>query len=238
MAVTERMRLAIEPTRSITGKVDLAGTPHTLVRVYCAGLDDTSRRFALLAPVARDGSFLLAGAPTTALQIGATVRGHTEFDQYLELQILPPSSASSTGIRLGVPSSDRTVDVLVHSTVTVPLDGVSVILVPGNRSARTMGDLWRLPASGMQDHSAVPVVKSNVPRSVLDRSQPGDFMAHIQHAPLGDVTVCAVSWAGDPVDQAANLRLLSHFSQFAVSCKHIGPSEAVVELDAPPQRRF
>jgi hypothetical protein len=77
-----------------------------------------------------------------------------------------------------------------------------------------------------------------MPGTALNGSQPSDFMAHIQHVPPGEVTVCAVSWVSDPVDQAALVRMWTHVSQSAVSCKHIGPRDGSVELDAPPQARF
>jgi hypothetical protein len=172
------------------------------------------------------------------LQISAAVRGNTGFDLYAEYQTVPPSSASRTGIRLGVAFSARSLDVVVHSAVMAPLDGVSVLIVPGHRPARTIGELSRSMTAGFQEHPAMPVAPGQVPGTVLDGSQPGDFTAHLQHVPLGDVTVCAISWAGDPVDQASLVRLSTHFSEFAVSCKPIGPGDSSVELDAPPQRRF
>jgi predicted Ser/Thr protein kinase len=226
--------LAAEITALHRAIAQLRGQWSATFQLVEAELTDYRARGLLL----RQLRTVIAGAPTTALQIGAVVRGTTEFDSEVEFQTVPPSSASHTGIRISVASSARALDVVIHSAVIATLDGVSVFVVPGHVSARTMGDLSRSTTSSFREYPATPVVPGRLPGTLLDGSQPGDFTAHLQHVPLGDVTVCAISWAGDPADPALLVRLHAHFSQFAVSCKPIGPRDSSVELDAPPQRRF
>jgi hypothetical protein len=142
------------------------------------------------------------------------------------------------GITLGLALSNRAIDVVIRSAVAMPLEGAQVILVAGKQSPKNLGDLLRGQNAATQVHLARPVVGENVPRTVLDKIRPGDLVAHVEHARLGELTVCAVGLNGDLHDPAFVQRLQSHVSQLAIRCEQIGPATSVVELDVPPQQRF
>src|SRR6185295_9965847 len=71
-AIADHVRLVLEPTRTVSGKVNLGTTEHTRVVIGCSTVGDPTGRMAQIAPVAADGSFSLAGVSIGALRIGAT----------------------------------------------------------------------------------------------------------------------------------------------------------------------
>jgi hypothetical protein len=101
-----------------------------------------------------------------------------------------------------------------------------------------MDDLNRLAIKGSLAHFARPVARDSVPRAVLDKIHPGDLLAHIEHAGMGELTVCGFSLVGDWMDPEFQQRALARFSQLSFKCTQIGPDAAVVELLVPPQQRF
>jgi hypothetical protein len=237
-AIADRVRLVLEPTRSVTGKVELGRSPHTRIAVYAASVGDPTGRFAMIAPVARDGTFELAGVPVGAIRLGATARSDNELDERVEFRAFPASPAPLTGVTLPLAWSTRTIDVIVRSAVAAPVDGAEVIVIAGRQTIATIDDFSRLPFTGMQTRFAVPVSGENAPRPVLDQLRPGDLIAHVEHASTGELTVCALSFTGDLMDPEFRRRVQAHFSQLSFKCKPVGPAAAVVVLDVPPQQRF
>ena len=238
-AIADRVRLVLEPTRTLSGQVDLGGVPHTHVEVGCTSARDRSGMFLLFAPVAPDGSFAIAGATTGALSVSVSSQDGHPYDMSAAFQTLPPARDSIAGIRLRVaPASSRTLDVIVRSTVTAPIEGARVGLIPGAHLIRTVGDIVRVTKPGVQSNLAIPVVGQHMPTAVLDKIRPGDLVAHFEHVRPGDMTVCAGGFAGDLLDPGDYQRSAAHLSELVVKCKHIGPDDAIVELAVPPQSRM
>jgi hypothetical protein len=235
IASADRVTLILEPTRSVSGKVDLGGLPYTRALIYGVPAGNFGGGLRLIAPVAPDGSFTLAGAPTTALQIGVTLREAGEFDGHVGFATVPASPAPVTGLTLRVTPSNRTLDVVVRSTIATPIDGAYVGLVAGKHSIATPDDFTRLKTTDLQLHLAMPVIGNDVPGPVLGQIQPGDLVAHFEHAWPGDLTVCAGSYAGDLMDPAAQQRSQARFARLAIKCRPVEPTEAVVLLEVPPQ---
>ena len=237
MAAANHVKLVLEPTRRITGKVELGAIPHTRIGVGAAPVDNPTGRFQMIAPVAPDGSFSLDGATLGALQIGAAVQGE-EFAQHIELQLIPASAAPVGGIVLRFLQSSRAIDVIVRSAVAAPLDGAQVLLVPGRRAIASGADLIHLQESGTQSSSAKPVASEDVPRALRDTVRRDDLVAHIEHVATGDLTVCAIGIPGDTLDPATRQRMLAHLAELTVKCEYIGPTTDVVTVAVPPQPRF
>jgi hypothetical protein len=235
--IADRVKLVLEPTRRVTGKVDLGRTSHTRVDVSVVVVGDPSGSYALVSPVGADGSFAIAGVTTGAFRIGALVRDDTELDEHIDYSDFPASPTPITGVTLELTSSTRVLDVILRSAVAAPLDGALVVLLPGKHEVAGMDDLRRLSIKGSLSHFARPVAR-DVPRAVFDKIHPGDLLAHIEHAGTGELTVCGFSFVGDWTDPEFQQRALAHFSQLSFKCKQISPDAAVVELLVPPQQRF
>jgi hypothetical protein len=238
VAIADRVRLVIAPTRRVTGKVELGRVPHTRVQIYSTIVGDPTGQFSVIAPVAPDGSFELARATVGAIRLGVSTLDDVELNEHVEYRTFPASPAPLTGVVLGLATSNRTIDVIVRSAVAANLEGALVVVFAGRSVIATADDFKRLSTSDVQSHFAMPVVGQNAPRPVLDQIRPGDLAAHIEHAAQGDLTICSLGFTGDWMDPAYRQRLQDHFSQLVFKCKPIGPDVAVVVLDVPPQPRF
>jgi hypothetical protein len=233
----DRVKLVLEPTRRLTGKIELGSIPYTRLQVETRPASSASGSFETIAPVAPDGSFSLDGVTAGALRVGVTVRGEY-FAEPIEPRYLPASTTPVGGIVLRFPQSSRAIDVIVRSAVATPLDGALVLLVPGKRTIASAADLMHLQVPGKQSSVANPVVSEDVPRALRGTVRRGDLVAHIEHASLGDLTVCALGISSDALDPESGQRMLAHIAELAVKCEPVGPTTEVVTVAAPPQPRF
>jgi len=233
--IATHVRLVVEPTRSLSGTVEFGGTPHTRVAVRCEAADDPIGWFPNIAPVAADGSFIIAGAPVGAVRISAWVRD----DGHIKYQTYPASPAPITNLRLAIPSSTRIVDVFVRSTFDIPLNNAQIILLTGKQQIRNTGDLLRVQkTAAVQSSFAKPIIGKNVPKAMANKIRAGDLVAHFENASLDDLTVCAIDIPGDLSDPEYLRRLRAHILQLTLQCEQIGPDTTVVVVTVPPQQRL
>ncbi|HSS01425.1 MAG TPA: hypothetical protein VLM79_30405 [Kofleriaceae bacterium] len=235
--ITDGVRLVLRPTRRVTGRVDLGGTPYTQVSVRCVDADDRGGRFRIVAPLRPDGSFAIEGATTRALKIGIATRGNIGSDGQVELQAFPASRRALTDVELAVPESTRTLDVMIRSAVATRLEGAQVVVVPGRHRFRNFGDIIRAPIARRLDQLARPVLGASDPH-VSDRSRAGDFSAHVEHVPPGELTVCALGFSGDLIYPQVRTILQDHVTELTLDCKRVGPEVHDLVIAVPPQRRF
>jgi hypothetical protein len=231
--IAGHVQLVLEPTRRVTGRVDLAGTPCTRVRVVAEPVDVSALSFHDTAPVGPDGSFALAGVTPGAIRIGVAVRGpgsgHMEFGSILA------SSGQVDGVQLAVATSRRAIDVVIRSAVAAAIDGAEVFVIAGKQQLHDLGEIARLTAN-LYYRRAQPVAGDRLAGPLAGTAHSGDLVAHVEHADPGDLTVCAYS-IPDLLDPAAQRRMTDR-SRITVTCQQIGPDAEVVVLDVSPQPRF
>ena len=235
VAVAERVKLVLAPTRSIAGKVALAGTPATQVTVF-AEQDGATVRFQTIAPVAADGSFSLSGVPLGALRVGVSVREDTGVRSQYEAVV--PASRAAGDLALTVARPTRALDVVVRSAVAAPLEGAGVFVVYGKQQARTVSELMRLPSVDGQERLATPITEGRIPAPLVRMVQHGDLLAQFEHLGAGPLTVCTVSFPGDILDPVVQQRMMSHLAQLALTCKLIDPDATVAVVTVAPQPRL
>ena len=239
LAIADHVRLVLAPTRRISGTVDLRGELHTRVEVTCEPVGGTSGNYHLSAPLAADGTFTLDGVSAGAVQIGLSIGGGSDdIARVAAYTPRPASRAPITDLRLTVPSSTRSIDVIVRSQVATPVDGAQVILFAGRHKLTNVEQIIRIQGHGVQVAFAKPVVGENVPAPVLGKVRPGDLVAHVEHAFPGELTVCAVAFAGDFFDPVALKRLQAHIAELAAHCEPLAPDGTLVVVSVPPQQRF
>ena len=236
--IADHVKLVLEPTRSVTGKVDLARRTASQVAVIAMIAPDPLSMMLMVAPVAPDGSFTLAGAPVRGFEIGAALHGADESDEHLEVQPVPAGTAPVAGLALGLERSQRTIDVILRSTVTAPLEGAEVVVFAGTPRLAKLSDLRRYRGPGLQFRLATPAAGAELSAEIAARVRPGDLVARIAHAGLGALTVCGFGFAGDLADPQFWERLQAHRSQVAMTCAPITPDVRVLVLAVPPQQRL
>ena len=237
--IADHVRLVLEPTRSVSGKVDLGGRSPTRVGVACEPVADRSGRFFTIAPVAADGSFSVAGVTVGAVRIGVSLQDAGTMGAHNEFPLVRPAGAAAlTGILLAVTSSDRAIDVYVRSAVATKLDAAQVILLTGKLQIRNAEDLMRLQTAGTQMYFAEPIADSGAAPAMPDKVRRDDLVAHVQHAPAGELTACAIALTGDMLDPVARQRLIASVSKLTLRCEPIGPAATSVIVAVPPQQRL
>src|SRR5262249_30056254 len=147
LQIADRVKLVLEPTRTISGHIDLAGLPPGRVSVLCRPTDQPPNgRFLMVAPVKPDGSFTIAGVPARAVRIGVYVVELTGIAGGLEFTTYPASPRSLEGLQLTAARPSRIVDVIVRSPVATPIDGAQVFVLPGKIDhLATVDDVIRFP---------------------------------------------------------------------------------------------
>ena len=232
--IADHVRLVLEPTRTISGKLDLASIPYPRVRIVAEPVPPSTGGFAVVAPVAPDGVFTIGHAGVGALRISAIVG--KQFDMSLDSQMIPASFAPVTNLTLSLTSPTRTLDVIVRSAVAAELGGAEVYLLPGKHHVARSEDLRRLQITG--DGFARPVTGYDVPASVRDLIRRGDLVAHVEYARPGNLTACVVNFSGDWLDPAFRQRWQGHLAHLPFKCEPIRPTDTVVVIEVPPQPRF
>jgi hypothetical protein len=245
--IADHVRLVLEPTRTVTGVVELAGHAHTHVRIQCNAIDAPVGALDTIAPVAADGSFVVRGASVRALQIIASNRDHSVIDNNdSEVRVATrtvPGSPDAAEVRLDL-TAKRTIDAVVSSAFATPLFGAPVTVFAGKHRITSPEQIIRLPMAGYW--LAKPADKTNLPDGVRDRIHPGDLVAHIAYSGHADLTLCAVE---APEHQMANTVVLrpgvantmvlrpgpADPSRQRFACEPVGPDATVAELRLPAQ---
>jgi hypothetical protein len=148
---------------------------------------------------------------------------------------LPASPASVDDLALKLAPATRAIDIVVRSSITGALGAASVWVMAGHWQIKTLSDLRRTPVFASPEVHPAPVGDTATPASV-GKVRRDDLFAHVEHLPDGDLTVCAISLpTGAELSQS---QLLAHLDDLVLRCQQIGPGDAAVVLDVPPQRRF
>lgn len=219
--IADHVTLVLEPTRRVSGKVDLAQVASTRVRVYVEAMAAPRGLLAIEAPVAADGSFTLSGATVGALRIGALTCCDEWQGSRTQYIAAPSSRTPVTGVSLSVAPSGRAIDIVVRSAITTTFDSSQVVLLQGRHAIANFRDVVRAPAMGVQWRIASPV-GDDVSPAARDHVRLGDLVAHFDDAGAGDWTACACSPAPDLLDPASRQRVLDHLATVRVKCVHLG----------------
>jgi hypothetical protein len=238
--IADRVRLALEPTRRVTGRLDLAGIPVGSVHLFSADEAVVGGRFVVVAPVAADGAFSLDRVGTGAVRIGVEIDTGWSGEAH-DLATLPASIRPVSDLQLAFEKSDRRVDVVARSAVDAPIDAVEVNVLSGNHAVeriRNLGDLDRIQAASTQSHYAAPQLEEPGPGPLSGKVKAGELVAHFEHVRPGALTVCAYTIGAEPIDSASWERLRDHGERVAVKCAAVGSGENLVVIDVPPQQRL
>nr|HEX4317251.1 serine/threonine-protein kinase [Kofleriaceae bacterium] len=212
------MLLEVGPTRRIAGTVRVAGGDlgHTVVAVGAPG----QRAYAVMAPVAADGSFVIAGAPVGALQIGVLGSVLEGAGWWTPLA----GSGDLASVALDVPAATRTVRVTVRSGVQAQLLSAQVRVFVGAPAIHTLRDMQSYEYSGT---------------AFAQRAGGGGggLVATVQRLPAtGALTACVDGAFHDASDRELQKLVDEHPEEVPVSCAPIPATADAVELETAPAR--
>jgi hypothetical protein len=232
--------IVVHDTRNISGKVALGNVSRTKVFVMIVPKDSQST-LAFMAPLSPDGTFLLKAVPKDNVSV-AVATWSASFDSDVEFHTIPPGGDVSDLRLAPVSGNGRALDVIARSTFASTLDGAQVILIPGRWSFRNVAELNAAHHSKslgqMRSRYARPIVGEGVPEEARGKMQQGDLYAHFDDARAGEVTVCVIGMSGDLTDPATWRKIEAHVKELDVKCMTASPSDRVLVVEAPPQKRF
>jgi hypothetical protein len=237
--VAPHVKLQLAPTRRIAGQVKLAGTSRTKSFVMVQPDHNDVPGYHLLAPLATDGTFALDGAPTSALAIGLAAWAFDRSGSF-EFKKLPASPAAVLDLALTAGSSERTFDVIARSELSTPLDAAQVFVLPGRVQVKTVEELNNHAHSGAHVNVAFakPLVGESGSTAVRAKLKAGDLVAHFTDVEAGEVTACVIGINGDVADPAVWRTITAHSKEVQLRCATAAPGDAVIVVEAPPQKRF
>ncbi|HET9991879.1 MAG TPA: hypothetical protein VFQ65_25295, partial [Kofleriaceae bacterium] len=131
----------------------------------------------------------------------------------------------------------RTLDALVRSKLTTPIETAQIIVFPGKQHFANAGQLNAAAAgTGLGMQFGVHVSGEHVPKPLVSKYRAGDLTAHFTDVPAGDVTVCAVGLPNDLMDREALRKIQAHLDELEVDCEIVdGQADMVVVLTSPPK---
>ncbi|HEX4450395.1 MAG TPA: serine/threonine-protein kinase [Kofleriaceae bacterium] len=232
--IAAKVKLVVGPTRTISGTVPLGGMTNTEPSVIA--MTEIGDAYMVMAPVRADSTFELAGAPTTKFGIALAIDGIASTSMRAT-----PIAAGTEPIKnlvLKPSTSGRTLDVLVRSTVSAPINTAQIVILPGHEHITNVAQLDKSLNAGMSVAFARHVAGEGVPRPALDQYKPGDLWARFTNVDAGDVTVCSLALVDDLMDTEAMHKLQAHFDEIEASCKTIGGDVQVIVVPTAPMKRM
>jgi predicted Ser/Thr protein kinase len=231
----DHLTLALGPTSRLEGRVDLAGEAPTSVAIVVKDLGrPITVRYAMIAPVAADGSFALDGVPRHEVRLFAAVQGLSE--KVLGGTNITVHDPVVNGIAVSLTKSARVVHVLVRNTVNTKLANAEVIVFAGRVSsmnALQMNQQFR----GGRIRWARQLEGEHAPKEIVSAAQPGDLFATMTEVPEGAATACALGLP-ELSDESIERKLTAHLDKVQVICAPIAEDAALVTLLVPPFPRL
>ena len=231
--ITDKVTLTLEPTSRIEGKVDLrdALASHAVIAVVDIRWPPASR-YELIAPIKRDGSFVIEGVPRTKVRLLAGVQN--TMSRTVETKLLTISAPVVTGVEIAVAETHaRSVAIIVRSTVNVASTAAQVWLRPGVVKSTTL-DKFVAAGGGSAIRLAKPP-KDRVP--VIAGIKPGDLVAHME-APAVAASACAVGLPADLDEPQLDRKVRDNLTKIEVRCVSVPPTATSVILEIPPWPRL
>jgi predicted Ser/Thr protein kinase len=235
--IADHVKLVIQPTRRIAGKVELGTTPNTDAMVIVADPDDKSTLSQFMSPLTPDGAFAIDGVPQGSVKLGIAVN-HPDSSSQVAYTVVPASKEPVTGLTISVTSSQRTLDVLARSTLVQPLESAQVVVVPGRVQVATVGELIASEQANMLIRFAHHLTGETAPKEAAQQYRSGDLIAHFTDVPAGQLTACAVGLPSDLQDEVLSNKIRKHRGELEIRCETIDGDAKSVLINTPPTKNL
>ena len=235
--IANNVKLVLQPTRRIAGKVELGNNSNTDATVIVNDPNDKSTFSQFMTPVAHDGTFVVDGVAQTEVKIGLVV-DHPDSASQVTYTTVPASKEPATGLTIGVASSQRTLDVLARSTLSQPLESAQVIVMPGKVQVVTVGDLIASDQPNMLIRFAHHPTGETAPKEAGDLYHAGDLIAHFNDVPAGQLTACAIGLPSDLQDEVLADKVRKHRGELEMRCETVDGDAKSVVIHTPPTKNL
>ena len=232
---TDDVKLAFAPTSRLEGHVDLAGQVAPAVVVSVRDIDlAVPWAYAVVAPVAPDGSFSIDGVPRRAVLLFASVDAVTE--QIFGGTTIVVKEPVVRGLTLSLVKSKRVVHVLVRNTINAKIINAQVVVLAGKVPSMTAKAITQ-ELRGATIQFARQLEGEHVPKQVAAAARPGDLYATATGVPEGVASACALPLP-DLDDDEIGRKALAHLDKIPVICTPIPAHADLVTVEIPPFPRL
>jgi hypothetical protein len=192
------------------------------------------RDYAIIAPVARDGAFDFV-APHGEIELTAvanTAQGLATTNTHAQLD-----KPEVPGLALALPTSSRSVDVILRSTVSGGPGNAEIVLVAGKLPAT-------LSATGLVHRRVLtmrfgrPIEAGHAPPAVVAKAGPGDLFATLHGVGDGDLTACAIALPTEIADATAQKKIDANYDKLTFRCVPVTPKDELLTIEVPPWPRL
>jgi hypothetical protein len=232
---TDKVRLTLAPTSRLEGRVDLAGEDPSHVVVFVRDLSyPITVAYSILAPVAPDGSFALAGVPRHQVRLFAEIDSlHNKLMGGANIAVTGPVVR---GLSMSLARSSRVLHVLVRSTVDARLANAQVGVLPG-KVASTNALVLNEQFHGGSFRLARQLEGEHAPPQVIGAARTGDLFATMTEVPKTGASTCAL--AMPTINDADYARkIVAHLDKVPVICVPIPDKADLVIVEVPPMPRL
>jgi hypothetical protein len=234
----EHLTLTLAATSRIEGKVELGSVaaPRVIVFARLASSSLARVNYGVIAPVAADGSFSIAGVPRGKIIINAALVSAN--GPQLSGVALDAEDPVVRDVRVALALGKRSIDVIVRSTVDLPLPNAQVVVLPGRRPEITKASELNKDIVSASQKLAAHVEGTSPPAAIKSHARTGDLWATMPDIPDGDVSVCAVGLPADLSDPTLNAKLMTVLDRFEVHCVLVPATTDPILVETPPAPRF
>jgi predicted Ser/Thr protein kinase len=234
-AVSDHVRLELAPTGRIEGHVELAGQAASNVLIMVKDVTwPVTPRYAVIAPVAADGTFVIEGVPRREVRVFATIDGLS--DVVMGGAKVDVRAPVVRNVELSLAKSTRVVHVLVRNNVNTRLANAEVVVLSGRVPSMNALELNRQFRGGSV-RWARQLEGEHAPKAVVGAAQPGDLFATMTEVPEGTATACALGLP-ELSDEAFERKLTAHLDKIQVICTVIPDDAELVTIEVPPIPRL
>ncbi len=234
VAIADDVRLVVEPTSRIEGHIELHDAPAH--NAFVSARTDVPT-YSVLAAVGSDGTFQIDHVPHGDVKITASEIGaHGELVASARVHVAAPVVG---GVQLALPSSMRSVEVLVRSTVSGGPGNAEVMLVSGKTPPQVTVTTARRTLSIQSIQLARGIEGEHAPAPVLSRARPGDLFATVRDVGSGDSSACAIALPSEMVEDPDMQPKIEHsLDKLMVQCVPIPADADAVVVEVPPWPRL
>jgi hypothetical protein len=235
----ENMTIKLQPTSTVSGKVELRGRAPQQVRLYITPKAQApDLPYVLSAPLGAEGAFGTRGVWRAPMVLRTSVEQGTS--QLVGVRDVDVTAPEVTGVRLEVKASSRPLVMLIRSMYGTPLTVASVFVISGKEPAElTLAKIFATRQDFTTKLATKLMPEQDTP-SIHDHTKPGDLYARIVDRPDGVASACAFPLP-EHLDDPALAGIQSDpkkLEKIPVKCVPLKANDEVVELAIPPWPRF